>query len=74
MILAEVGGTLQDAVKVTVFIRDMRNFEAIHAVRRQYFPQRMRRAALLGKVLGRDARAPTAQGGSAAQRSAISRR
>lgn len=32
------GGSLKDIVSVTVFVRDIRHFDAIHAVRRQYFP------------------------------------
>jgi len=35
--LEEVGGTLRDIVKVTVFIRDMEDYDAIHEVRRRYF-------------------------------------
>ena len=31
------GGTLDDIVRVDVFVRDMADFQAIHAVRRQYF-------------------------------------
>jgi reactive intermediate/imine deaminase len=31
------GGTLDDVVRVDVYVRDMADFEAIHAVRRQYF-------------------------------------
>lgn len=37
-ILAEGGATLADVAKVTVFIRDMNHFDAIHEVRREYFP------------------------------------
>ena len=33
------GGTLADIVSVTVFVRDIKQFDAIHAVRRRYFPQ-----------------------------------
>ena len=36
-ILAQGGATLDDVVKVTVFIRNMNDFDAIHEVRRQYF-------------------------------------
>lgn len=32
------GGTLKDIVSVTVFVRDIKQFDAIHEVRRQYFP------------------------------------
>jgi 2-iminobutanoate/2-iminopropanoate deaminase len=32
------GGTLADLVWVNVFITDMNDFEAIHEIRRQYFP------------------------------------
>ena len=39
-ILAEPGGTLEDVVKVTVFIRNMdRDFTAIHEVRAEFFPR-----------------------------------
>lgn len=31
------GGTLDDVVRVDVFVRDIRDFDAIHEVRRQYF-------------------------------------
>lgn len=31
------GGTLDDIARVDVFVRDIRDFDAIHAVRRQYF-------------------------------------
>jgi len=31
------GGTLDDICRVDVYIRDMRHFDAIHAVRREYF-------------------------------------
>jgi reactive intermediate/imine deaminase len=41
-VLAEDGATMDDIVKVTVFIRDMGEFDAIHEVRRQYFkPDRL---------------------------------
>ena len=33
------GGTLQDIVRVDVYIRDMNHFEQIHAVRRKYFKE-----------------------------------
>lgn len=33
----EAGGTLDDIARVDVYVRDMADFEAIHAVRRQYF-------------------------------------
>ena len=36
-VLEDAGGTLDDVCKVTVYIRDMNDFAAIHAVRRQYF-------------------------------------
>jgi len=38
-ILGEVGGTLDDIVRVTVYIRNMEDFAAIHEVRRRYFTQ-----------------------------------
>ncbi|GAA3941155.1 RidA family protein [Actinomadura viridis] len=31
------GGTLDDIVRVDVYVRNMEDFDAIHAVRRQYF-------------------------------------
>ena len=31
------GGTLDDVVRVDVYVRNMEDFDAIHAVRRQYF-------------------------------------
>ncbi|HLG72795.1 MAG TPA: RidA family protein [Chloroflexota bacterium] len=36
-ILAEGGATLEDVVRVTVYIRNMADFKAIHEVRGQYF-------------------------------------
>jgi len=33
----EAGGTLDDIVRVDVYVRNMEHFEAIHEVRRQYF-------------------------------------
>ncbi len=33
------GGTLDDVVRVVVYIRDMNDFKAIHEVRSQYFAQ-----------------------------------
>lgn len=33
------GGTLADIVRVDVYVRNMEDFDAIHAVRRQYFTQ-----------------------------------
>jgi 2-iminobutanoate/2-iminopropanoate deaminase len=36
-ILEEAGGSLSDIVKLTVFIRDMEQFDEIHEVRRRYF-------------------------------------
>ncbi|MBI4506451.1 MAG: RidA family protein [Chloroflexi bacterium] len=38
-VLAEAGATLDDVVKVTVFVRDIGDFRAIHEVRRAYFPK-----------------------------------
>jgi enamine deaminase RidA (YjgF/YER057c/UK114 family) len=32
------GGDLKDIVSVTVFVRDITQFSAIHEVRREYFP------------------------------------
>ncbi|WP_434740347.1 RidA family protein [Micromonospora sp. SH-82] len=31
------GGTLDDVVRVDVYVRDIDDFDAVHAVRRQYF-------------------------------------
>lgn len=36
-ILGEAGGSLDDVCKVTVYIRNMKDFAAIHEVRRRYF-------------------------------------
>ena len=33
----EAGGTLQDICRVDVYVRNMEHFDAIHAVRREYF-------------------------------------
>lgn len=38
-LLAEAGGSMADIVKVTVFIRDMEQFDEIHEVRRRYFSE-----------------------------------
>lgn len=38
-ILEEAGATMDDIVKLTVFIRDMELFDLIHDVRRPYFTQ-----------------------------------
>jgi reactive intermediate/imine deaminase len=38
-VLAEGGATLQDIVKVTVYIRNLADFDAVQKVRREYFPQ-----------------------------------
>ncbi len=37
IILKDGGGSLEDVTKVTVYIRDMKDFDAIHEVRRRYF-------------------------------------
>lgn len=37
--LQGAGGTLADVVRVDVYIRNMADFAAIHAVRRKYFPK-----------------------------------
>lgn len=37
--LAAAGGTLADIVRVDVHVRDITQFNTIHAVRRRYFPQ-----------------------------------
>ncbi len=36
-ILQEAGGSIDDIVKVTVYIRNMKDFAAIHEVRQRYF-------------------------------------
>jgi 2-iminobutanoate/2-iminopropanoate deaminase len=36
-VVEEAGGGMDDIVKVTVFIRDMRLYDEIHEVRRRYF-------------------------------------
>jgi 2-iminobutanoate/2-iminopropanoate deaminase len=36
-LLAEGGGTIDDVVRVVVYIRNMNDFKAIHEVRAQYF-------------------------------------
>ena len=36
-VLEAAGGTLDDVVKVTVFITDMGTYDGIHAVRRRFF-------------------------------------
>lgn len=38
-ILGEAGATMEDIVKVTVFILDMEQFSEIHEVRRRYFTE-----------------------------------
>jgi enamine deaminase RidA (YjgF/YER057c/UK114 family) len=35
--VTEAGGTLDDIVRVDVYVTDIRHFDAIHAVRREYF-------------------------------------
>lgn len=35
--VTEAGGTMDDVVRVDVYVRDINDFAAIHAVRRQYF-------------------------------------
>lgn len=35
--MAAAGGTLDDVVRVDVYVRDISQFKAIHAVRQQYF-------------------------------------
>ncbi len=37
--LAEAGATLADVVKMTLYIRDMNQFDQIHAVRAEFFNQ-----------------------------------
>ena len=34
----EAGGTMADICRVDVFVRNMEHFDAIHKVRREYFP------------------------------------
>lgn len=36
-VLEEAGGSLDDVVKVTVFITDMAHYDGIHGVRRRFF-------------------------------------
>lgn len=38
-VLEEAGGGMSDVVKVTVFIRDMGQYDEIHEVRRRYFKE-----------------------------------
>jgi 2-iminobutanoate/2-iminopropanoate deaminase len=38
-VVEEAGGGMEDIVKVTVFIRDMRHYDEIHEVRRKYFEE-----------------------------------
>jgi 2-iminobutanoate/2-iminopropanoate deaminase len=38
-VLATAGGTLDDIVKVTVFVRDIDCFDTIHAVRKRFFTE-----------------------------------
>jgi 2-iminobutanoate/2-iminopropanoate deaminase len=38
-VVEEAGGGMDDIVKVTVFIRDMRLYDEIHEVRRMYFEE-----------------------------------
>jgi 2-iminobutanoate/2-iminopropanoate deaminase len=38
-VVEEAGGGMDDIVKVTVFIRDMRLYDEIHEVRRRYFEE-----------------------------------
>ncbi len=37
--LESAGGTLADVVRVDVYVRDIKKFAEIHAVRARYFPQ-----------------------------------
>lgn len=39
-VIAAAGGTLQDVVKATVFITDLKEFAAMNAVYAEYFPNR----------------------------------
>lgn len=39
IVLGEAGGTMDDIVKLTVYIRDMKLFDRIHDVRRPYFKE-----------------------------------
>jgi 2-iminobutanoate/2-iminopropanoate deaminase len=38
-VVEEAGGSMEDIVKVTVFITDMRLYDDIHEVRRRYFEE-----------------------------------
>ena len=40
-LLAEAGATLDDVFKVTVYVKDMNDFKAIHDVRREFFMGRL---------------------------------
>jgi enamine deaminase RidA (YjgF/YER057c/UK114 family) len=37
--ITNAGGTLEDLVRVDVYVRNIGEFEKIHAVRRRYFPK-----------------------------------
>jgi 2-iminobutanoate/2-iminopropanoate deaminase len=37
VLLEEAGATMDDVVSITVYVRDMGDFEVIHEVRRRYF-------------------------------------
>ena len=39
-LLTAAGGTLADLVRVDVYTTDITQFDAIHAVRREYFPDK----------------------------------
>lgn len=45
--LAEAGATLADVVKMTLYIRDMNEFDKIHAVRAEFFTQPYPACAML---------------------------
>jgi len=46
-ILAEAGATMNDVVKMTIYIRDMEMFDDIHDIRRQYFSEPYPACAML---------------------------
>jgi len=48
--LAKLGATLDDVVKVTIFVTDMTDFKGIHEVRRQYFKKGSYPASTLVQV------------------------
>ena len=84
VMLAANGATLDDVVRVTVYVTDMRHFDEIAAVRRKAFPKNgpsstiveVRALAIPGLVIEIDAVAvlPDASKRSATKRPAVPRR